>query len=243
MRLRSVLNILILALLLSSSLYAQTKDRSDAEHLVRIAARMQQFVDKKQIAGAVTLVAWRGQIVHLEAVGQQDIENARPMQKDSLFAIASMTKPITATAIMILVDDGKLSIDDPVSKYVPQFKNVRLKNGDAPKRPITIRDLMTHTSGVTGTQEVKGSLKSAAELIAGEPLAFQPGTKWQYGPGLNVCARIVEVVSGQSFDRFLEKRIFGPLKMTDTSFYPTVTQQKRLARLYKPGTSEGNGLY
>ena len=121
----------------------------DAARLAQIAARMQGFVDEKQIAGAVTLVARRGCVVHLEAVGYADLESGRRLATDSLFVIASMTKPITATAVMMLQDEGRLSVEDPVAKYLPEFGKVQLASGP-PARPITIRDLMTHTSGVGG---------------------------------------------------------------------------------------------
>ncbi len=202
--------------------------------LAKIAPRMREFVDARQISGAVTLVARRGKILYQEAVGEADIATHRPMTKDTLFGIASMTKPITATAIMILQDEKKLSIDDLVSKYIPQFKDARI--GDVPlTREITIRDLLTHTSGLTGSQAVNESLEKNAGELARRPLKFEPGTKWEYSPGLNVCGRIIEVVSGQTYESFLEQRIFSPLKMTDTTFRPTDEQLKRIALLYMPG--------
>ena len=210
----------------------------DAAPLAEIPRRMREFVDQKQIAGAVTLLARQGKVVHLEAVGQADIQSGRPMKKDTIFAIASMTKPITATAVMILLDEGKLSIDDLVSKHIPQFKNASLKDGP-PSRELTIRDLITHTSGVGGSQQNQGSLERTVELIADRPLEFEPGSRWKYGPGVTVCGRIVEVVSGRPFDEFLDERILKPAGMVDTTFFPTAEQQKRLARLYKPGPQPG----
>ena len=210
----------------------------EAAPLAEIPKRMQEFIDKKQISGAVTLLARQGKVVHLEAVGHADLEAGRPMKKDTIFAIASMTKPITATAVMILRDEGKLSIDDTVSKYIPRFANVSLKDGP-PSRELTVRDLITHTSGVGGSQQNQESLKKTAELIAEQPLGFEPGSQWKYSPGLTVCGRIVEVVSGRPFDEFLDERIFKPLKMADTTFFPTPEQQKRIARLYKPGKQPG----
>ena len=152
---------------------------------------MQEFVNGKQISGAVTLVAQRGQVIHLEAVGSADLENDRPMRRDTMFCIASMTKPITATAVMILQDEGKLSIDDPVSKYIPAFETVALRDGK-PKQPVTLRHCLTHTAGLGGNQQNEGSLKDTIEKLAGRPLDFEPGTKWQYSPGLSVCGRVVE---------------------------------------------------
>jgi CubicO group peptidase (beta-lactamase class C family) len=212
----------------------------DANRLALIAPQMQQFVNQKQISGAVTLVAYRGQVIHLEAVGSADLENDRPMRRDTMFCIASMTKPITATAVMILQDEGKLSIDDPVSKYIPAFEAVALRDGK-PKQPVTLRHCLTHTAGLAGSQQNEGSLKDTIEKLAGRPLDFEPGTKWQYSPGLSVCGRVVEVVSGKPFDEFLAERIFRPLSMSDTTFHPSAAQQSRLAVLYQPGEG-GNSL-
>ncbi len=226
--------ILVSILCLATSAIAKDPSGVDAQQLAQIAQRMQEFVDQKQISGAVTLVALKGKIVHHEAVGLADIAAGRPMYKDTLFGIASMTKPITATAVMILKDEGKLSLDDPISKYVPAFAEARLKEGGKPSREITLRDVLTHTSGLAGSQQNEGSLKNTVEQLALRPLEFQPGTKWQYSPGLSVAGRVVEVVSGKPFEEFLAERIFRPLGMKDTSFLPTPEQQKRLARLYQP---------
>jgi CubicO group peptidase (beta-lactamase class C family) len=210
------------------------------DRLAQIPSAMQAFVDRKKVAGVVTLVANRKGVLHVAAVGYADLEQKFPMKANTLFAIASMTKPIAGTAVMILKDEGKLSLDDPVSKYIPEFKSASLKSG-LPKRPITIRDIVTHTSGLVGSQQSAGSLKETAIALANRPLGFEPGTKWQYSPGLTVAGRIVEVVSGQPFDVFLQKRIFGPLKMNDTTFHPNAAQQKRLAKIYAPG-KDGKSL-
>ena len=212
----------------------------DAELLAKIPARMLQFSDEGQFSGAVTLVARQGKIVHLAAVGEADVATHRPMTIDTLFAVASMTKPITATALMILVDEGKVGLDDPASKYVPEFKQSALKTG-TPKREITVRDLLTHTSGLIGEQRNEGTLAETAAKMAARPLAFEPGSKWQYGPSITICGRIVEVASGMPFEKFLEQRIFEPLGMYDTTFLPTPEQQPRVARLYQPG-KDGKGL-
>lgn len=213
----------------------------DAAPLAEIAERMQEFVDEQQIAGGVVLVARKGKVVHLSAVGHADREAERPMQAASLFAIASMTKPIAATAIMILRDEGKLSLDDPVSKHIPEFKDAKLEGGERPSREITIRDVLTHTSGLGGSQQTEATLEETVQALADRPLSFEPGTKWQYSPGLNVAGRIVEVVSGQPFAEFLSERIFQPLQMQNTTFHPTPEQQKRIARLYGPAEG-GEGL-
>lgn len=199
-----------------------------------IVERMREFVEKGQAAGVVTLVMKDGKVAHHGAVGLADIANNKPMQPDTLFAIASMTKPITATAVMILADEGKLSIDDPVSKYIPEFNEVALKGGEK-VRCMTIKELMTHTSGLVGSQQNEGMLAETAQLLAKRPLGFEPGIKWEYSPGLSVCGRVVEVVSKQPFDKFLAERIFQPLGMQNTTFNPTAEQRKRIAKLYEPG--------
>lgn len=207
----------------------------DAATLDQIADRLRAFVAQRQIAGAVTLVAKDGKVPHLAAVGWADVDAKAPMRPDSLFAIASMTKPIAASAVMILQDQGKLSLDDPVSKYLPVFQDATLQGGAKPKREITIRDVLTHTSGLGGDQRNEGTLRETAEALAKRPLAFEPGTRWQYSPGLNVAGRVVEVASGQPFDDFLEQHIFRPLRMKDTTFNPNAEQRKRVVKLYKPG--------
>ncbi|GIW81559.1 MAG: serine hydrolase [Gemmatales bacterium] len=211
---------------------AQEKAKGAFGH---IPARMLEFVKEHKISGAVTLVAHKGKVVHVAAVGKADIENNIPMRSDSIFAIASMTKPITATALMILVDEKKVALDDPVAKYIPAFGNVKLRNGQKPKQTMTIRHLMTHTSGLAGSQRNEGSLENTVVELAKRPLLFEPGTRWQYSPGLTVCGRIIEIVAKQPYEQFLEERIFQPLKMKDTTFFPTKEQQKRVVSLYRPG--------
>ena len=212
----------------------------DASVLAQIPQRMQKFVADHKISGAVTLVARKGRVVQLEAVGKADLEKDRPMRTDTLFGVASMTKPITATAVMILQEEGKLSIDDPASKFIPEFKEAALSSG-TPKREITLRDLLTHTSGLVGEQRNLGTLEETAAKMARRPLGFEPGTKWQYSPGLSICGRAVEVASGMPFETFLSERIFQPLRMNDTTFFPTAEQQQRLAKLYEPG-KDGKSL-
>ena len=194
---------------------------------------MQRFVDQGQIAGAVTLVGHGGKVVHLGAVGLADIESSKQMQSYRMFSIASMTKPVTATAVMILQDEGKLSVDDKISKYLPEFKNVKMKDGSDPEREITIRDAITHTSGLSGSQVFDSSLRESVDQLAENPLRFQPGTRWQYSPGLNVAGRIVEIVAEKPFEVFAQERIFAPIKMNNTTFFPTEKQQARIAGLYR----------
>ncbi|MBL8809865.1 MAG: beta-lactamase family protein [Planctomycetaceae bacterium] len=212
-----------------------------SEGLAKIPARMQQFVDAHQTAGVVSLVAAKGRVVHLSAVGNADLDGQRAMTTDTVFAIASMTKPITAASVMILQDEGKLKLDDPVSKYIPVFASIKLKGGAAPSRPVTVRDCLRHTNGLVSDQRNTGTLQETAEALGRSELAFEPGSKWQYGPGLSVAGRVVEVVSGKPFDVFLAERIFKPLAMNETTFHPNDAQLKRLAKLYQPG-KDGKGL-
>lgn len=203
-----------------------------APELAAVNAAMQKFVDEGLISGAVTLVGHQGKVVHLGAVGLSNIEAQKGMARGTLFSIASMTKPVVATAVMLLEEEGRLSVDDRVSQYIPAFADLKLKNGQAPMREITLRDALTHTSGLAGSQLFTGSLKEAVDNLAKQPLAFEPGSKWQYSPGLNVAGRVVEIVSGQPLDTFLEKRIFEPLAMNNTTFFPDAKQRKRIATLY-----------
>jgi CubicO group peptidase (beta-lactamase class C family) len=160
------------------------------------------------------------------------------MAADTMFRVASMTKPITATALMILVDEGKLSIDDPVEKYLPAFADAKLADG-TPVRGLKIRHLLTHTSGLTGEQECETSLAATADMLAKRPFSFQPGEKWEYGPSLNVCGRIIEVVSGKPYEEFIGERILRPLEMFNTTFHPTDKQWQRVATVYKPAADAG----
>lgn len=202
---------------------------------------MQKFVDSGVVSGAVTLLAKDGQIVHLGSVGLADLDTQQPMRTNAIFSIASMTKPITATAVMMLVEEGKLRLDDNLSQYIPEFSSVRLANGEAPGREITIRDALTHTSGLQGDQVFRGSLADAVDDIASRSLAFQPGSQWKYSPGLNVCGRIAEIVAEQSFESFVKERIFDPLKMRNTTFHLSENQRKRMPLLYGLG-EDGKSL-
>jgi CubicO group peptidase (beta-lactamase class C family) len=208
-----------------------------ADESGHVAPRMKQFVDAQTISGAVTLVAQHGKVLSLNAVGLADIATNRPMRSDTLFWIASMTKPITATAVMILQDEGKLTVDEPVGKYLPEFIGVKLPNGSQLARPLTIADLLSHTSGVTAPAADSigrnATLAETVAAIAKQPLQFEPGKEWKYGLGLSVAGRIVEVASGLPFDEFLQNRIFRPLQMHDTTFNPTIEQHERLAIVYR----------
>jgi CubicO group peptidase (beta-lactamase class C family) len=210
---------------------------------------VQKHIDAGDVAGAVTLIYHDGHIVYFEPQGMADAEAKKPMQKNSVFWVASMSKPITATAVMILVEEGKIRLTDPISKFIPEFKAPATvtvaKPGAAGQsdlvpasHAITIQDLLTHTSGLlsggggAGIGQAQGAfdylhvtgdtLATAVPRLGGIPLDFQPGTKWAYSAraGFDILARVVEVVSGQTFDRFLKQRIFDPLGMNDTGFGP-----------------------
>lgn len=203
-----------------------------------IQSAMQEFVDNGQLSGAVTLVAYKGKVIHHGAVGLADIESKRPMTTDTLFWVASMTKPITATAVMTLQDAGKLNVDDPVSKYIPEFADQVLEETKQPPRTtLAIKHLMTHTNGLVSPAWPDGgetrSLEEQALAIAAQPLKFEPGSKWQYGHGLTVAGRIVEVVSGLPFDEYVRRTITDPLGMHDTTFALSDEQRGRLATVYR----------
>lgn len=206
----------------------------------KIESTMSGFVDSGELSGAVTLVHEAGRPPIVTAVGLADIDGNKPMKPDTLFGVMSMTKPITATALMILVDEGKVSLDDPVEKYISAFRDAKDTKGQ-PVRNLKVRHLITHTSGIPGMQGCLESLAGTANLVAARPFLFQPGKGWMYGPGLNVAGRIIEIASGKSYEEFVTERIFQPLAMNDTTFHPTDEQRQRLATLYKK-TKDGKGL-
>jgi len=241
-----------------------------SERLARITEMMKRHVAAGEISGGVTLVARHGRIVHLEATGTTDVDTKKPMTKDAVFRIASMTKPVTGVAIMMMMEEGKLKITDPVSKYIPSFKDLKVavaepKRGaaasaaaDEPtpvkyysvpaEREITIRDLLTHVSGLASGPMSNDSIRRPE--IARKPtdtladyiprlgkslLEFQPGSRWSYSPqaGFDTLGRIVEITSGMPFDQFLRQRVFDPLGMKDVSFYPTETLEPRMVTPYQ----------
>jgi CubicO group peptidase (beta-lactamase class C family) len=211
-----------------------------------IAGAVQPYVDRHALAGAVMLVADRENILSLDAVGFADVAGKKPMPTDALFWIASQSKSITAAAFMMLVDEGKVKLDDPVEYYLPEFKELQVKSGDKqelkkPAHPITIREILSHTSGLPFSTPAerptldKLTLREAAASYAKTPLLFEPGTKYQYSnAGINTAGRIIEVVSGMPYEKFLQDRLFNPLRMTDTTFWPNEKQLARLAKCYKP---------
>jgi CubicO group peptidase (beta-lactamase class C family) len=224
------------------ALAASTRSGIDSARLSQISARMKTFVDRGEIPGAVTLVLHNGTIVHHEAVGWQDIERKRPMRSDTIFQIMSMTKPITGVAIMMLAEEGRLTLSDPVEKHLPEFRGLAMKDGSRPKRHITIRDLMSHTSGMASMppehmkdfySTLDRPLADTVKEFARQPLDFDPGTKWQYSnPGLATLGRIVEVAADQPYELFLEQRLFRPLGMKDTFVFPPADKLDRIAMVY-----------
>ncbi len=206
-----------------------------------IAKAMREMIDAKEIPGAVTLVATRDRITHLRAIGHAGPNGAKPMRKDSIFWIASMTKPITGTAILMLQDEGKLNVNDPVSKYIPEMAGLKAPSGQP--ADLTLKHLMTHSSGLPeATTDESRAARKLADLIPAylsKPMQFEPGSKWQYcQSGINTLGRIVEVVSGMPFEEFLAVRLFRPLGMKDTTFYPSARQ---LPRLVTPAWKEKDG--
>jgi len=222
----------------------------DEAKLARIRPAMQRFVDDQQITGAVTVVGSSKGIASLEAIGNSRVDPVEPMAKDALFKIASLTKPITATGILILADEGKLSLNDPVEKHLPEFRGQMLiveRDKDRlvlgkPARPITIHDLLTHTSGLSdyppGLSDIyrkrDRTLAESVLAVSQRPLQFEPGSKWAYcNSGIDTLGRVIEVISGMSYEDFLAKRIIAPLRMKDTTFRPTKEQVRRLAGMYE----------
>ena len=203
-------------------------------------------VEAKRVPGAVLLIARNGKIAFYDSVGYQDRAAQTPMKKDSIFRVASMSKPITTVAAMILAEENKLDVSAPVAQYLPEFKSVKVgPEGAAPKRPMTVQDLMRHTSGLTygifGNSPVDQmyrkadiftakSLEEMVKTIATMPLLHQPGEFWEYSVSTDVLGRVVEVASGMDLDSFVHERITGPLKMNDTGFWVKPAAVSRLAK-------------
>jgi CubicO group peptidase (beta-lactamase class C family) len=222
----------------------------DPARLAMIPRRMEEFIDQGTAAGIVTLVARNGHVAALDAVGFTDIETRQAMRTDNIFQIHSMTKPVVCAALLMLMEEGRLSLNDAVETHLPEFRGLRViagKEGGSlilkrPSRLVTVRDLMTHTSGMSlnppaGIGELHGALhKSLQEVIyvvSQQPLEFEPGSKWQYSNmGIAAVARIVEVLGGMPFEVFLAKRIFQPLGMNDTYIYPPKEKFHRMPTAY-----------
>jgi CubicO group peptidase (beta-lactamase class C family) len=243
-----------LAAAADSGLFAEKIDPASAgmnpEMLARIPIRMKEFVDAGKTAGVVTLVMRHGHVASLDAVGYQDLERKTPMKVDSIFRIMSVTKPITCAGVMALVDEGRLSLLDPVEKFVPEFKDLKVNPCGTrvgfncefvpPVRPINILDLMTHTSGLGeagGRGGPVASPNSRTEMVAASTsratLLFQPGTAWNYSNfGIAVLGQIIEVASGEPYDQFMAERLFQPLGMKDTFYDVPAGKADRVATIY-----------
>lgn len=229
-----------------------------SDRLERIATVVKHDIDDKRIAGAVTLVVRHGKVAWFKAQGMSDREAAKPMPNDAMFRICSMTKPITSVAVMMLYEEGKFLLEDPVSKYLPEFKSPKVLVKPAKGEPysipatkeITIRDLLRHTSGITyqwnddlgpmyekanvasGLLQYDGTIRDSVKQLAALPLLFNPGDKFEYSLGIDVLGRLVEVVSGKPLDDFFRTRIFEPLGMKDTYFFPPENKLDLLATAY-----------
>jgi CubicO group peptidase (beta-lactamase class C family) len=233
-----------------------------SERLERIASTIQRSIDDGRIAGGVSLVARHGKIAYFQAVGSADRDAKKPMRTDSIFRICSMSKPLTSVAVMMLYEEGRFTLNEPVSDFLPEFKNMKVLDPPYPqdktsppgalvdaKRPITIFHLLTHTSGLTyggarlskayhdagvttGLIQQEGTIAEGVKRLATVPLLFQPGDVWEYSLADDVLGRLVEVVSGMPFDKFLEERLFKPLGMKDTCFFLPEEKVARLATAY-----------
>lgn len=243
------LSAIVLLCLIAFPLSTYSAGKPAGESSAVVKGAMQPFVESGELSGVVTFIGSKEGVVDVQVLGLADVENNRPMKRDTVFRIASMTKPITALAVMQLVEEGKVYVEDPVEKYLPDFQGQMLlagKEGDTvtlkkPSRPITVQDLMTHTSGLSGYprgmadvyQKRNRTLNETTIAISQAPLMFEPGTKWSYcNPGIDTLGRIVEVVSGMPYDKYMAKRIFEPLGMVDTTPYPSAEQLKRMAITY-----------
>jgi CubicO group peptidase (beta-lactamase class C family) len=237
MRIRLLAFLLTVVLLPLSFGLAQTVASLDS-----IPARMHDAIVANDVPGVVTVVATRDSVLRMDAQGWADPEHKSLMRVDSIFWIASMSKPITAAAVLMLMEEGKISLDDPIAKYIPELAG--LKTADGKTQRITLRHLLTHTSGMgEATDEEAKAARTLSDLVpafALKPLAFEPGSKWKYcQSGILTLGRIVEIVSGEPFEVFLRKRIFDPLGMKDTTFYLSEAQ---MPRWVIPAKREGERL-
>lgn len=245
--------------------------RLDSDRLGRLDQSIENYIERKQLAGAVVYVAHNGRVEHLKSFGMQDVESGTKMPVDAIFRIASMSKAVTTVAALILYEEGRFLLNDPVSKYIPEFANMSVAVAPVPgaplgtkystvpaKRPVTIRDLMCHTAGLSygdGATLAADDYKAAnvqswylvdhdepigdvVKRLAKLPLHAQPGEAWVYGYGTDVLGYLIERVSDQPLDRFLEERVFKPLKMTDTGFFLPKEKQGRLAIVYARSSTE-----
>ena len=230
-----------------------------AERLERIRPMLQDYVDTENLPGFLTVVARRGKIVHFETVGMRDIENKKPVKPDTIFRIYSMSKPITSVAVMMLYEEGHFQLDTPVSRFIPEFENMKVYNEDQTeisdaKNEITIKHLLMHTAGLTygwGGKPVderykalkmsgaNATLVDMVKTLGDIPLVHEPGERWTYGVSTDVLGYLVEVVSKMPFEKFLQTRLFGPLDMVDTAFSVPPEKRDRFAALYSFAKDSG----
>jgi CubicO group peptidase (beta-lactamase class C family) len=228
---------------LVASLLLVSAVRAEPPKLPGVGAALQKQIDRNEIAGAVTMVVSKDRVLHLESTGLADVAARKPMQADTVFWIASMTKPITATAVLMLQDEGKLDVHDPVAKYLPEFANLKTPSGQPAN--LTLIQILTHTSGLgeaggPAAREAK-TLADLVPLWLAAPMQFEPGSRWSYcQSGINAAGRVVEVVSGMSFDAFLKKRLFQPLGMKSTTFYPGASERARQVTAYAKNATTGS---
>lgn len=240
--------VVIVAMSFLGVLFASGQDLSRPADPIQIY--LQPLIDDHTLAGAVVLIADKNGTVDLQAVGYRDLASRAPMPENALFWIASTSKTMTVSAVMMLVDQGRVQLDDPVEMYLPEFKNMKVGARHPDKDPatipvpashaITVREILSHTSGLRFRSKAQPgaldllSLKDQIASYAAEPLIFQPGTDYEYSnEGINTAARIIEVVSGMPYEQFIQQRLFDPLGMHDTTFWPTTEQIARLATSYK----------
>ena len=239
--------VFISVLIFSKLLFAETPQP--------LSTILKPFVDKHELAGAVALVADKSKVLSVESVGFADIGAEKAMKADSVFWIASQSKPMTAVAVMILVDEGKILLDDPIEKYLPEFRGqmvVAEKDNEhivlrKPKHPITVRETLNHTSGLPFKSAIEEptldglSLSSAVRSYAMTPLLSEPGTVYRYSnAGINTAARLIEVVAKVKYEDFMQQKLFDPLGMKDTTFWPNEAQSLRVAKSYRPDASKTN---
>lgn len=213
---------------------------------------LQEYVDKKEVSGVMALIARKGKIGYLKSFGMKDIEENQPMTDDAIFRIASMTKAVTTVGVMMLYEDGRFKLDDPISNFIPEFKNMKTMDGENVKQEITIRHLLTHTSGLSyaflgpqdtydlyiqnniygGFGKTQGTIGETVKRLASLPLMHQPGEKFQYGMSADVLGYLIEIISGMTLEAFFQEKIFEPLEMTDSYFFLPETKKDRLAVMY-----------
>ncbi len=258
---------LLLAALVLAPAFAAEPELSHAEPadvgmdpagLEKLSRTMHGMVDDAKLAGVVTMVSRKGKVVHFDAYGKRDIENGLPIEKDTIFRIYSMTKPIVGVALMTYYDEGRFSLDDPVSKFIPEFTDLKVAKEDGPDgapitedadHPMTMRELMSHTAGLTyglfsrsqvdtlytkaGVIDFNQTLKDMIDKLAKIPLRQQPGSMWHYSVAVDVQGYVLEVLAGKPLDEVLNERVFGPLGMTDTAFWVAPDKVDRFSHMYQ----------